>query len=177
MKNVILTIVASLVIMTGFSSCKFLGDLFGEDTVLTTTTQLVEGAESTPVPYDQLPGTIKEKLPEGTELVMADKEDLRPEAAYLPVGGVGEGDAGGILDAVFALGATFIPGLAAWEGVLTLISRRKRQNYAKAIKALAPTDSKVDLGDGLKAVAAAIGASHSTEASKEVAEEEFKKVS
>jgi hypothetical protein len=103
---------------------------------------------------------------------MASKDDLIEEAAYLPVGGIGEGDSGGVIDALFALGSTFVPGLAAWEGVLTLISRRKRQNYAKAIKALAPTDRNVDLGGAVAGIAAALGATHTSEASKLAAEEE-----
>ena len=54
MKNLILSLAAALVIMTGFTSCKLLSGLFGEDTVVTTPSQLVEGAEMEPVPLETL---------------------------------------------------------------------------------------------------------------------------
>ena len=170
MKNFILTLVAIVVIMTA-SSCKMLTELFGEGAGITNETQLVEGAVGEPIPYDQLPEEIQAQVPEGTVLVLADREDVKEDGAYVPLT-PGAGDAAAIMDTLIAIGVTFVPGLAAWEGVLTLISRRKRKNYAKAIKALAPTDSKVDLGAGLAAVAAAVGVAHTSEASKEAAEEE-----
>lgn len=166
-----LSLVAALFFMLGFNSCAALTDLFGEGAVVTNETQLVEGAVGEPIPYDQLPEEIKSQVPEGTVLVLADREDIIEDGAYVPLT-PGDGDLGPVLDTLIALGVTFIPGLAAWEGILTLVSRRKRKNYAKAIKALAPTDSKVDLGEGLAAVAAALGAAHTSEASKQAAEEE-----
>jgi len=171
MKNIILSLAGALVIMTGFSSCKVLSDLFGEDTVVTTPSQLVEGAEMEPIPLETLPASVVGELPEGTQLVLADRDDLIEEGAYVPFS-PGEGDIPGILDALFGIGASFVPGLAAWEGILTLISRRKRRNYAKAIKALVPTDSNVDIAGTIHGVAAAIGVSHSTEASQMAVEEE-----
>lgn len=171
MKNLILSIAAALVIMTGFTSCKVLSDLFGEDTVVTTPSQLVEGAEMEPVPLETLPASVVGELPEGTQLVLADRDDLIEEGAYVPFS-PGEGDLPGILDALFGIGASFVPGLAAWEGILTLISRRKRRNYAKAIQALVPTDKNIDVAGTIHGVAAAIGVSHSTEASQMAVEEE-----
>jgi hypothetical protein len=168
MKNLILSLAAALVIMTGFTSCKLMSDLFGEDTVVTTPSQLVEGAEMEPV---TLPASVVGELPEGTQLVLADRKDLIEEGAYVPFS-PGEGDVPGILDALIGLGSTFIPGLAAWEGVLTLISRRKRKNYAKAIKAMVPTDSNVDIAGTLHGIAAAIGVSHTSEASEMAVMEE-----
>ena len=165
MKNLILSLAAALVIMTGFTSCKLMSDLFGEDTVVTTPSQLVEGAEMEPVPLETLPASVVGELPEGTQLVLADRKDLIEEGAYVPFS-PGEGDVPGILDALIGLGSTFIPGLAAWEGVLTLISRRKRKNYAKAIKAMVPTDSNVDIAGTVHGIAAAIGVSHTSEASE-----------
>ena len=165
MKNIILSLAASLVIMTGFTSCKLLSDLFGEDTVVTTPSQLVEGADMEPVPLETLPASMLEDLPEGTQLVLADREDLIEEGAYVPFS-PGDGDVPGILDALIGVGSAFVPGIAAWEGVLTLISRRKRKNYAKAIKAMVPTDSNVDIAGTLHGVAAALGVSHTSEASE-----------
>jgi len=174
MKNIILSLAAVFVIMTGLTSCQVLSDLFGEDTVVTTPSQLVEGAEMEPVPLDTLPASVVGEIPEGTQLVLASRDDLLEEGAYVPFS-PGEGDAAGILDALFGLGSAFIPGLAAWEGVLTLISRRKRKNYAKAIKAMVPTDSNVDIAGTIHGVAAAIGVSHTSEASELAAEEDDEK--
>ncbi len=165
MKNIILSLAAALVIMTGFTSCKLMSDLFGEDTVVTTPSQLVEGAEMEPVPLETLPASVREDLPEGTELVLADREDLIEEAAYVPFS-PGDGDVPGVIDALIGIGSAFVPGIAAWEGVLTLISRRKRKNYAKAIKAMVPTDSNVDIAGTIHGVAAALGVSHTSEASE-----------
>lgn len=171
MKNIILSLVAALVIVTGFTSCQVLSDLFGEDTVVTTPSQLVEGAEMEPVPLDTLPVSVVGKLPEDTQLVLASRDDLVEEGAYVPFS-PGDGDVPGILDALIGLGSAFLPGFAAWEGVLTLISRRKRRNYAKAIQALVPTDRNIDIAGTIHGVSAAIGVSHTSEASELAAEEE-----
>lgn len=171
MKNLILSVAAALVIMTGFTSCKLISDLFGEDTIVTTPSQLVEGAEMEPLPLETLPASVVGELPDGTQLVLADREDLIEEGAYVPFS-PGEGDVPGILDALIGVGSAFIPGIAAWEGVLTLISRRKRKNYAKAIRAMVPTDSNVDIAGTIHGVAAAIGVSHTSEASEMAVMEE-----
>ena len=171
MKNIILSLAAALVILTGFTSCKLMSDLFGEDTVVTTPSQLVEGAEMEPIPLETLPASVRDDLPEGTELVLADRDDLVEEGAYVPFS-PGDGDVPGIIDALIGIGAAFVPGIAAWEGVLTLISRRKRKNYAKAIKAMVPTDSNVDIAGTIHGVAAALGVSHTSEASEMAVMEE-----
>ena len=171
MKNFILAFALSVVAIFGFGSCQVLSDVFGEDTVITTPSQVQPGAEMEPLPLDTLPAEVVAELPEGSTLVLASRDDLIEDPAFVPFA-PGEGDVPGILDALIALGVTFVPGLAAWEGILTLISRRKRKNYAKAIKALAPTDKNVNLGEAAVAVAAALGAAHTSEASKAAAESE-----
>jgi len=150
-----------------------LGDLFGEDTVFTTADQVQEGADAAVIPFNQLPESVKAKIPEGTSVVMTSKDALKEGASYLPAGGeMDEGAIQGIVDTVFGIGKTLVPSLAAWEGVVTLLSKRKRKHYVKAAKSLLPMDKNVDLGGTLKSVGAALGLAHSSEATKATFEEE-----
>lgn len=164
-------VACSLVI--GLTSCQMLGDLFGEDTVFTTADQVQEGADAAVIPFDQLPESVKAKIPEGTSVVMTSKDALKAGASYLPAGGeMDEGAIQGIVDTVFGIGKTLVPSLAAWEGVVTLLSKRKRKHYVKAAKSLLPMDKNVDLGGTLKSVGAALGLAHSSETTKAAFEEE-----
>jgi len=170
--NYVLCLTAFLVSLFAFTSCAALEGLFGEGAVVTTADQLAEGEEAPVIPWQQLPEELKAKIPEGTEVVMANKDQLVEDAAYLPLGGELDGDSiGGIIDAGFGIASTFIPGLAAWEGVVTLFSQRKRQNYAKAIKAAVPTDKNIDLAGAVAGIGAALGIAHTSDASKEAAKE------
>ena len=172
-KDIFITLALSTMLALGVISCASMGEFFGEDTVITSSDQLQEGEEAPVIPWETLPEELKAHIPEGTEVVMATKDQLIDEAAYVPLGGELDGDAiGGIIDAGFGVLSTFIPSLAAWEGIVTLFSRRKRQNYAKAIKAAVPTDKNIDLAGTVKGIAAAMGMAHSSEGSKAVFEEE-----
>lgn len=169
----LLNVIAASVLVFGATSCAMLKELLGDGTVFTTTDQLAEGQEGAVIPWDQLPEEIKEKIPEGTTVVMADKEQLKMGAKYIPVAPEGE-DIGAIIDAGFGIASTFLPGLAAWEGVVTLFSQRKRKHYVKAAKALVPHkgDTTVNVGGALGAIGSALGMAHSTEASKIAAEDD-----
>ena len=174
MKNIILTIALTFCLGVGMVSCSTLGDFFGEDTVLTTADQLEEGQQGAIIPFDQLPEDVKAKIPEGTSLVMATKDQLVDDAAYVAVGGVSDGeDMGGLIDAVFGVAGTFIPGLAAWEGIVTLFSQRKRKHYVRAFKSLVPTDKNMDLGGAVGSVASALGISHSSDNSASAFEDDI----
>ena len=173
MKNIILTLAFTVLLGAGLMSCAVLEGVFGEDTVFTTADQLEEGQQGVIIPFDQLPDSVKAKIPEGTSLVMANKDQLVVNAAYVPAGGDLDGDAvGGMIDAGFGIAKTFIPALAAWEGVVTMFSQRKRKHYGKAIKALVPTDKNMDFGGAVGSLASALGMSHSTENSKMAFEED-----
>jgi len=173
MKNIILTIALTFCLGVGMVSCSTLGDFFGEDTVLTTADQLEEGQQGVIIPFDQLPDDVKAKIPEGTSLVMATKDQLIDDAAYVAVGGVSDGeDMDGLIGAIFGVAGTFIPGLAAWEGVVTLFSKRKRKHYGNMVKALIPMDKNMDLGGAMKALGSGLGIAHSSEATKAVHDEE-----
>jgi len=58
------------------------------------------------------------------------------------------------------VGATFIPQLALLEALLTMLSRRKRQHYADAVRAILPSNGSVDLKDALISVLKALGVRH-----------------
>jgi len=173
MRNIFLTLVFTAILGTGLMSCAALEGVFGEGTVFTTADQLEEGQEGTIIPFDQLPDSVKAKIPEGTSLVMANKDQLIADAAFVPAGGALDGEAmGGMIDAGFGIAKTFIPALAAWEGVVTMFSQRKRKHYVKAAKALIPTDKNMDFGGAIGSIASALGASHSTDNSKMAFEED-----
>jgi len=169
-------IIALLVIvpLSFLGSCAMLEEFLGEGTVFTTADQLQEGQQGAVIPWDQLPDEIKAKIPEGTTVVMADKEQLKTDAAYIPAT-PGAEDVGAIIDAGFGIASTFLPGLAAWEGVVTLFSQRKRKHYIKAAKALVPHkgDATVDVAGTVKAIGSALGMSHSSEASKAAADDDY----
>jgi hypothetical protein len=173
MRDIVITFLITAVIAVGFSSCAALEGFFGEGTVFTTADQLEEGQEGAVIPFDQLPDSVKAKIPEGTSLVMATKDQLKADAAYVPAGGTLDGDAmGGMIDAGFGIAKTFIPALAGWEGMVTLFSKRKRKHYGKALKAIVPTDKNMDLGGAVGSLASALGMSHSSDTSKTAFEEE-----
>ena len=145
MKNFILVLLMATFLSVGLGSCAFFEDLLGEDTVLTTQDQLREGEQGAIVPWDQLPEDIKEKIPEGTALVVADKDQLVEDAGYISTTPTDEEDFGGLISAVFGIATTFLPSLAAWEGIITLFSQRKRKHYVKAVKSLVFNPSVVVL--------------------------------
>ena len=167
-------LVLPLLAALGLGSCAALEEFLGEGTVFTTADQLQEGQQGAVIPWEQLPEEIKAKVPEGTTVVMADKDQLVQDAAYIPAS-PGAEDVGAIIDAGFGIASTFLPGLAAWEGVVTLFSQRKRKHYVKAAKALVPHkgDPTVDVGGTLKALASGLGISHSSDPSKAAADDEY----
>tara|TARA_R110002020_G_scaffold281534_5_gene497241 strand:- start:15950 stop:16531 length:582 start_codon:yes stop_codon:yes gene_type:complete len=173
-KEIAITFALTAFLGLGFASCAALEGVFGEGTVFTTADQLEEGQQGAVIPFDQLPDSVKSKIPEGTSVVMANKDQLKDGAAFIPAGGDMDGDSiGGMIDAGFGLASTFIPGLAAWEGVVTLFSQRKRKHYGKALKAIVPTDKNMDFGGAMGSVASALGLSHSSTATKAMHDEEL----
>ena len=172
-KEIFITFALTAFLGLGFVSCAALEGVFGEGTVFTTADQLEEGQTGAVIPFDQLPDSIKAKIPEGTSVVMANKDQLKDGAAFIPAGGDLDGDSiGGMIDAGFGIASAFIPGLAAWEGMVTLFSKRKRKHYGKALKAIIPTDKNMDFGGAVGSLASALGMSHSSEVSKTAFDEE-----
>ena len=152
MMNVCLTLMRTVVMGDGITAWAVLESGCGEGTVFTTAEQGGEGGEAAVIAWDQLPVAMKDQIPEGTSLVMTSKDQLLEGATYVPAGG--DLDAGGwdgIFNTLLAVGGTFVPGLAAWEGVLTLFSQRKRTHYIKAAQALVPTGTNVAIGGHFQA--------------------------
>jgi hypothetical protein len=175
MRNLFLSIAAVVLASMMFASCAALESFFGEGTVVTTLDQVQEGAEVATIPLEQLPESIREKFPNQKELVVADTTQLKEGAQYVQLGGeLTEGGFEGLLSTGMEIGKAFIPGLAAWEGVLTLFSRRKRKHWVKVAKATVPHkgDTTINLGGALTSMGAALGISHSSEASAKAVEEE-----
>ena len=172
MKNILITLLVSLSLAVGITSCLGTGEgAFGPETVFTTHDQVIAGGEFARVPVEQLPAKIQEALPEGKEVVMTTRGDLVEGGTYVPLGGeLTEEGTEGIVKTIFGIGSAFIPGLAAWEGIAMLLSKRKRQNYARAVKQATPHGGKIDLADAAKSIPAALGLSHTSKNSEAAAE-------
>jgi len=156
-------------------SCKAVGEFFGgENLVVTTADNVVEGAEFAPVPVDQLPESVRELVPEGVDVVVVPKEALVSEdAQHIPLmSEMSDTAIGTAFDAAMHIGKTFIPALAGWEALLALGFKRKRKHYVKAFKALVPTDQNVDVGGAFAGVTAALGMTHSSPETEEVFDSE-----
>lgn len=177
MKKTIVAIFAVCTMSLGLVSCQALQDFFGESTVFTTADQLEEGEVGVEVPFDQLPDEVKSRIPEGTTVVMADEAQLKEDAAYISVAGPTTGDAFfGLVQSALGVGKLFVPGIAAWEGILLALSRRKRKHWGRAVQSVNPLahgDKTIDVGSALKSITAAIGATHSSEGSAETFEAEI----
>jgi hypothetical protein len=166
-------LIAGVLAATLFS-CKAVGELFGEDMVVTTADNVAEGVEYAPVPVDQLPDSVQALVPEGTEVVVVPKDALvSADAQHIPLGGtMGDTAIGTAFDAAMHIGKTFVPALAGWEALLALGFKRKRKHYVKAVKALVPTDKNVDVGGAIAGLTAALGMTHSSPDTEEVFEAE-----
>jgi len=175
MRKFIFSLAASIVLVMGVGSCQSVRDFFGgEELVVTTPEMVVEGSQAAPVPLESLPESVRKFIPEGLEVVVAPKSDLISEdSQHIPLmGEFGDTAIGTAVDAALQIGKTMVPALAGWEALLVLLFKRKRQHYAKAIKALVPTDKNVDLGGAVAGISAALGLTHSSEGSQATFEEE-----
>jgi hypothetical protein len=170
-------IVAS-VLAFGLFSCQAVSDFFGgEEMVVTTADNVVEGSTAAPVPVSELPEEIRDMIPEGMEVVIAPKSDLvSGDASHIPfMGEFGDTAIATAFDAGMHIAKTFVPGLAGWEALLALLFVRKRKHYVNAFKAVMPLDKNVDLGGAVSSVTAALGMTHSSETTEAawVEEEEY----
>jgi hypothetical protein len=143
-------------------------DEFGNRTVFTTVDQVVPGGEYAEIPVSELPEAIQRFFPNDEVIVLSGEEFLVEGASYVPIGGPQNEET--VSNVLLEVGKVFLPGLAAWEGVFTLFSRRKRRHYTKAVKSAVPLDGKVDLLGAVHSLASAVGISHTSEATKAVAE-------
>ena len=173
MKNLFLTLIMAAVLSFGLTSCKVLESVFGSDTVVTTSDQVKEGADTASIPFDQLPDALKEKFSEEEDLVMVAMDALKEGASFVQLGGIlTDGGLEGLIATGLGVAGAFFPSLAAWEGALLFMSRRKRKHWLSAIKALLPMDKTVDIGGTVASIGAAIGLAHSSESSAAAFEKE-----
>lgn len=123
------------------------------------------------LPYDQITPDIADELrrEDGTlpQVVLTNKDNVHDTSKFFPIEGFDLstkegwktflGDEG-VQGSVFNLATAFFPGLAAWEGVLTLFSRRKKKHYGNVVKNLG--HGKLGVGASLSSLAKAVGGSH-----------------
>jgi len=160
------------------SGCALAESLF-EDKVVTTIGNVTPAGRAEAVPADlgMLPPEVAGKMAAtGETVVLVDKQFvLDPTADVVDVMDPGAE----ALDSAIsmALGGlnTVFPGVAALEGLGLLFSKRKRKHYGAAVKAAVPGNGKMELKDAVLSLGKAIGASHSSEGSKKVFEDEVKK--
>ena len=170
MNRFIVSLLLVVGLLGGVGSCSAMSSFFDTGLVVTTEDQVAEGGEYEIVPVEELPIELKGAFPgvkEGENVVLVGSENLVEGATFLPASTVlpEEGNEG-LIKAGLGIASAFIPGIAAWEGVLTLFSRRKRKHYVKAMKSVAPTDGNVDLVGAISSILTALGAEHSSKASE-----------
>jgi hypothetical protein len=157
-------------------ACGLLGIAAGEGEALyiTTSDNLVQGTEYAVIPDEALPDEVKEAY-QGKTIVVVPKEAIVDlDLATLIVPEITEDgvqwDWEELTHTAIGVGSIFFPGLAAWEGLIALFSKRKRQWYGKAAKSMAPM-SGIPLKELIPSVLKAIGSAHSTPDTKKLAED------
>jgi len=148
-----------------------------EDKVVTTTGNVTEEGQDRVIPADlgavDLPDDVRKRLEEsGQTLVIVDKNDVIDPNMAVDLTDPGEGWAEPVLGISLGVLQTLFPGVAVLEGLGLLFSRRKRKHYGAAVKAVVPGNGSVELKEAVVDLGRAIGALHSSEATKEVFEAE-----
>tara|TARA_R110002051_G_scaffold325166_1_gene426105 strand:+ start:2133 stop:2516 length:384 start_codon:yes stop_codon:yes gene_type:complete len=75
---------------------------------------------------------------------------------------------GAFVDTIWGMLTAFVPSLAAWEGIGSVFSPRKRKHYSNMVMAVVPLNKNVEFGDALKSLGSGLGLAHSSEATKAV---------
>ena len=176
-KNIICGLLLGALVALPFTSCGVMDWVNEQDMVLTTLDQVKDANKDDVVilPTDRIPEKYRETWKDEV-VVMAPEDSLKPNSAFIPVSTDKDDWGGGeVLTAAQSLlkaGSTFFPWLAGFEGLLLLLFRRKRQHYTNALKSLAPTGEGINLKEGVKSVGRALGMVHSSDATKDVFEDE-----
>lgn len=161
-----------------FSGCTLLESVFGQDQVLTTTSQLTEQGKGKGkiIDPEKLPEKIKESFNEhfpGEVIVLIDGAFVKEEGARIPITQKGDDFWGSFVTTAVKVGGWFWPPLLALEGVAVALFRRKRQHYGDALKKLLPINGKFEVSDAMKSFGKALGMAHSSKDSEKVFEEEI----
>jgi hypothetical protein len=170
--------ISGLVVLTlalSMQSCTFLESLF-KDTMVTTVDNVRPECmnEVIPVDFGTLdPATRAKFEAAGKVPVIVDKDCvIDPMLNTVDLTNPGEGWLDSVLGIGLSVATTLVPGVAAFEALGLLLSRRKRKHYGNALKSVAPLNGKVEVKDALVSMASALGLAHSSESTKEVFEEE-----
>lgn len=120
------------------------------------------------IPTEDLPKEIaeSEKL-EGKKVIIAPTKILKPECVKVEIPSPGTDLWGwlfGTLGAAAGVASIWIPKLALLEGLFALLSRRKREHYVAAAKAVVPYDGNVDMKGAVLSLGKALGILHTNSA-------------
>ena len=176
-KNVICGMVLGGLLILPFSSCSVMDWVNDQNMVLTTIDQVQDDKkdEALILPMDKIPQKYRETWKDEV-VVLVPEDSLKANSSFVPVStdedDWGSGEVLTAAQSLLKVGSTFFPWLAGFEGLLLLLFRRKRQHYANALKSLVPTGEGINLKEGLKSVGKALGMVHSSDATKEVFEDE-----
>jgi len=176
-KNIMCGAVLGVLLALPFSSCGVVEWVNDQDMVLTTLDQVQDAKKDAVVilPTDKIPEKYRETWKDEV-VVLAPEDSLKANSSFVPLSTSKDDWGGGeVLTAAQSLlraGSTFFPWLAGFEGLLLLLFRRKRQHYTNALKSLAPTGEGINLKEGLRSVGKALGMVHSSDATKDVFEDE-----
>lgn len=155
-------------------SCSLFRPLY-EDKVVTTidNVQEVHQKDVVPAPIEYLPQDVQNKLKQsGKNLVLVDKEFVIDMANAVDVDEKPTSDTWmTIADTGLSIANAIWPGIAVLEGLGVLLSRRKRQHYVTAAKAITPYDGDIAVKEAVLALAKGMGLAHSSEESKKAFEQ------
>lgn len=168
MKKFIIVALLSILAVGGFTSCKTLDTLDGMS--ITTSDNLVSqemmsSPEVLVVADSMLPKEMRdnEKF-KGKTFVLAPDEMIKKDAVRIDLTPGEKDRTQWILDILgfgVKVAANFFPQLAILEAFLALLSRRKRQAYGEAFRAVLPYDGSVDIKGATVAIGQALGVAHS----------------
>tara|TARA_R110000868_G_scaffold13711_2_gene63565 strand:- start:12873 stop:13439 length:567 start_codon:yes stop_codon:yes gene_type:complete len=127
------------------------------------------------VPREMVPAEIrdnvkfkdKELILAPDELIKAGAPKIDPTPAANDSGWLSE-----VLNFGLQAGTVFFPKLALLEALFTVLSRRKKEHYADAIRAIVPIDGNINLKSAVVSVGKALGVAHSSEGSAQLFEAE-----
>lgn len=156
--------ILSLFLALSTVSCGLYHSVF-DDKVVTTEDNVLESTPRDHIAKAPVDGIIpKDKAQalkdSGKEIVIVDKTEVKDPSKAIEITNPNADTVGDVLTVGVGILGKLLPGIGALEGLGVLLSQRKRQHYADAVKAILPTDGSVDLAGGLVSVAKALGFVH-----------------
>ena len=146
-----------------------------QDTVFTLADNVKEGTPVEAVanvPRDQLPEELSASLGETDQIVLTQRSNTVDPTAVVSLDRPLE-NTDTLVDLGLGVLGGFFPAVAAWEGVLGLLFKRKRTHYSNAIKSVNPAaGGNMDFKAAMHSLAAALGTVHSSPDTERVFEED-----